>query len=146
MIIREILPEDQPQLARIFQQVFTAPPWNEHWSEASASAVLDEWLPLQRFYGLVAVIDEELVGFVFGRLESWDTKQLFYVKELGVLPGLRRAGIGSALTETLEVRMKERGVDMLYLNTLKDSPAAEFYSAREYRASKRMVMYSKTFN
>jgi aminoglycoside 6'-N-acetyltransferase I len=143
MNIRTIEISDRVGIAKAFCRTFTAPPWNEAWSEQSALTVIDEWLPSPQFFGLVAIDEGFVQGFVFGRRETWDQTKLFYVKELCVVPEHQRKGLGKRLTSSLEDLLRSEGVSMLYLHTMRDSPAAGFYDAQQYRASQRMVMFSK---
>ncbi|HLP09543.1 MAG TPA: GNAT family N-acetyltransferase, partial [Opitutaceae bacterium] len=102
MQIREITPDDRVGIAGVFQRAFAAAPWKEVWSDDSALALIDEWLLLPRFFGLVAVSEGTIVGMVFGRFEAWDRKGLFYMKELCVAPEYQRSGVGAQLNQALE--------------------------------------------
>lgn len=143
MLVRELTHEDRQDVASVFQRTFATAPWNENWSMNSAMAVVDEWLSQSQFFGLVAVDNGSMVGAIFGRFESWDTKTLFYVKELCVLPERQREGVGLELNRKLEENLRSRGVASVYLHTLRDSPASFFYRSQEYQLSEKMIMLSK---
>jgi ribosomal protein S18 acetylase RimI-like enzyme len=140
---REISLSDRPALVSIFCRAFAAPPWNESWSENDALRMIDEWIPSPYFFGLIAVADANAVAFAFGRIESWQFSRMFYLKELCVLPEVQRSGVGMALSHELEQRLKSRGVDLIYLHSMKDSPASKFYEKQQYHASNHMLMFTR---
>lgn len=141
--IREITFADRDSMAAVFVAAFAGPPWNELWSAESALTMIDEWMPALGFYGLVAEIKGQTVGFVFGRAESWNTKLTFYVKELCVHPEFQRLGVGSTLMEELERKLTDRHITSIYLLSLRDSVASSFYTKHAYKDSKRMCVFSK---
>lgn len=140
---REIVPSDREVLASVLCRAFAAPPWNESWSESDALRMIDEWLTSPYFFGLIALADANAVAFAFGRIESWQSSRLFYLKELCVIPEMQSAGIGTALSHEVEQHIKSRGVSLIYLHSMKDSPASKFYEKQQYHASNRMLMFSR---
>jgi aminoglycoside 6'-N-acetyltransferase I len=141
--IRETSFEDRTAMADVFIAAFAKLPWNESWNRKSALAMFDEWMPAPGFYGLIAELDRQVVGFVFGRMESWDTKLTFYIKELCVNPDFQHRGVGSILSKELEARLIDKNVTSIYLLTLRDSLASGFYAKHGYKSSDQMCVFGK---
>jgi aminoglycoside 6'-N-acetyltransferase I len=141
--IRETSFADRTAMADVFVAAFAKPPWNESWSQKSALAMIDEWMPCPGFYGLIGEMERQVVGFVFGRAETWDTKLTFYVKELCVKPDFQRRGIGSILSKELEGRLISKNVTSIYLLSLRDSLASLFYTRHSYKRSEQMCVFGK---
>ena len=53
VMIREIETEDISELAKLFVEVFNAPPWNDRWDAHTAKTRLREIFGTPGFYGIV---------------------------------------------------------------------------------------------
>jgi len=86
---------------------------------------------------LLVACDPGVVGFVMFTLEEGSYEQDVtrgVLENLYVVPDRRNEGIGSALLETAERRLRERGVDVIALEVMADNAAARrFYRDRGYR-------------
>jgi len=81
-------------------------------------------------YLVVAIIDERIVGFVFGyKLASWHNDSYeFLLYDIEVLNECRRSGIGTKLINKFKSIAKKEGCQELWLPTNKSNrPAVEFY-------------------
>jgi aminoglycoside 6'-N-acetyltransferase I len=128
--------------AALFVAVFNTPPWNDAWTHETVKGRLAEILATPGFRGLVAM-DDAVVGFIIGNCEQWFDGMHFCVKEMCVRPDLQGQGIGTQLLQRLEESLRAEGVTLMYLLTLRGSPAAEFYGKRGYRASRRMAAFTR---
>lgn len=73
-------------------------------------------------------------GFVLGRLEQCDSGRLYYLQKMGVKSAEQGRGIGSELLDHLLNELKTRDVERVYLSTMRERPAASFYSATGFHA------------
>lgn len=128
--------------ARLYRTVFNEPPWDDNWTLESAQTRLSEIIETPGYRGYSASLDEELVGLVMGNLEQWYTGEHFYLKEMCVRPSRQRRGIGTTLMEYLTRDLREDGVERVYLLTMQESPAREFYETNGFRLNEQMGMQS----
>lgn len=84
----------------------------------------------------VAVEDGELLGFVMFTVESGEFAQdttRGLVRNIYVTPAERNRGVGTALLETAESALLERGAERLTLEVMADNePARQFYRHHGY--------------
>lgn len=75
--------------------------------------------PADQPYGLVAVDDKEVVGFVHYHfhLSTWSTSGYCYLEDLFVDDAVRGKGAGRALIEAVYRKADERGVSRVYWHT-----------------------------
>ncbi len=126
--------------------VFNNPPWNESWEAEAVAQRIEDCYHTPGFYGLTVRIGDEVVGFAVGYTERWDTGKHFYLKEMCVASEHQRRGIGTALMNVLEGKLKHEGVEKLYLHTARDTSAQAFYEKRGFYVSSRMIMMAKSLN
>lgn len=127
----------------LFVSVFNAPPWDENWDTTVAAQRLDDCYNTPGFYGLIAKIDHEAVGFAIGFIERWDKSRHFHLKEICIVTEKQRGGVGTMLLGALEKQLKSQGVKMLYLHTARDTLAQNFYDKNGFYASSKMIMMVK---
>ena len=115
-----------------------------------ASIYPDPWpralfhLMLERAPGLflVAVSDEKVVGYAVGEVEMRDGLSAGHVMNLAVDHPWRRKGVGQALLEELEVRLKERGIALFFLEVRESNlPAQSLYTKNSYTVVGRLPGY-----
>jgi len=120
---REIEEKDRKEIAELYCRVFAGKPWFESWTLEGALEVLDNAHKKESFLGVIAILENKIVGFSFGyRLPEKSTENVafakvrelfkskeiesdnvFYGAETGVDPELQNKGIG---TEMFDYRMK----------------------------------------
>jgi ribosomal protein S18 acetylase RimI-like enzyme len=79
---------------------------------------------------LVADFQEEIIGVVIGGYDG--RRGMIY--HLAVDKEYRRIGVGTALMEALEGRLREKGCLRSYLMIRKDNAAAQFYEKKGWQA------------
>ena len=128
MIIKELNSTNLKEIKPLFLEVFTAPPWNEDWSDEKH---LDNYLkdltevrnPL--VFGLFD--EDDLIGFSIGRIKHWCEGPEYYIEELGIRKDHQRKGYGREFFSLMENQLKKRGLHSIYLTTERQQPAYEFY-------------------
>ena len=115
-----------------------------------ASIYPDPWpralfhLMLERAPGLflVAVSVEKVVGYAVGEVEMRGGSSAGHVMNLAVDRPWRRKGVGQALLEELEVRLKERGIALFFLEVRESNlPAQSLYTKNSYTVVGRLPGY-----
>ena len=132
--------DDLASCAEIFVEVFNSAPWDEDWAVSSALPHLTEIAGTPGFAGLKVISEGQMVGFVMGHVESYDTGGDFCLQEMCLRPTLQRQGIGTALLDQLKRHLIEAGARKLYLLTSRDGPAARFYEKNGFYTSDKMIM------
>jgi ribosomal protein S18 acetylase RimI-like enzyme len=79
---------------------------------------------------LVADFQEEIIGVVMGGYDG--RRGMIY--HLAVDKEYRQIGVGTALMETLEDRLREKGCLRSYLMVRKDNAATQFYEKQGWQA------------
>jgi aminoglycoside 6'-N-acetyltransferase I len=130
--------------ATLFISVFNSPPWNEKWSQDVALKRLEDCFNTPGAYGVVAIVEDEVSGFAIGVVEQYDRNENFYLKEICVDSTKQRSGIGTKMMDALHHDLVRKGVGMVYLLTIRDSPAAAFYEKCGFLNSSKMIMMSKS--
>lgn len=106
-------------IADLYAKIYSAAPWYEKWTRESALAELDEVKEKQGFVGVLASLEDKLIGFSWGYdiplentsrvdfdkirrellTKNLDLNKAFYAAETGVELDFRRQGIGRLLVK-----------------------------------------------
>ena len=129
--VRECRREDLGQVAQIFREAYSKPPYDLDWSEKNARSKV-----IEHFHGdtiLVADTGDGVAGFIVFRAALWGEADHGYIVEFAVASDLQGQGVGSSLLEAAENALTERGVteiELVDVNT--NAEACEFYKHRGY--------------
>ena len=96
------------------------------------------------FWGILAVLDERIIGFLFGTIEAFYDGDHFCVREMVVALGAQRRGTGGRLLEEAESRLRGRGVSEVYLMTSRGNGTGEFYEKNGYAFWDSMAIMGKS--
>ena len=146
MMVRELDRSNNDEIKRLFREVFSAPPWNEDWSDERQ---LDDYLldltevrnPL--LFGLFE--GEELIGISIGRIKHWCGGTEYFIEELCIRPDMQGKGYGRAFFSLIESDLKARGLDTIFLMTEKDKPAYGFYKKIGFEELPGLTSFCKRF-
>lgn len=130
----------------LFKEVFSAPPWNEDWSDDDQ---LDNYLkdltevrnPL--LYGLYE--GNDLVGVSIGRIKHWCEGTEYFIEELCIRMDRQKKGYGKEFFSLIEKDLKEKGLDTIFLMTDRDKPAYEFYKKNGFKEIPELTSFIKLF-
>lgn len=134
------------EIRSLFKEVFSAPPWNEDWSDDDQ---LDNYLkdltevrnPL--LYGLYE--GNDLVGVSIGRIKHWCEGTEYFIEELCIRMDRQKKGYGKEFFSLIEKDLKEKGLDTIFLMTDRDKPAYEFYKKNGFKEIPELTSFIKLF-
>jgi len=94
-----------------------------------ADVLRDGFGPEKRFEALIALLDDEPVGFAlyFHNYSTWEGRAGLFVEDLFVLERARGHGLGRQLITALAAIADARGCKRLDLNVLDWNPTRDFY-------------------
>lgn len=135
-----LTPSDLDESAALYVAVFGATPWDEAWPVDVARARLADLLATPRAVALgVRESDGLLLGFVVGHLQRTVDGDQLWVQEMCVRTDRQRAGLGGLLLE--ELARRNPAVRSWMLLTLREGPAADFYTRHGFRPARRIGVF-----
>jgi N-acetylglutamate synthase-like GNAT family acetyltransferase len=139
--IEKIVSEEiLPKCATILVMAYNSEPWNDEWTQEIALRKLQCFYHSPDFMGLLAFMDEQLVGACVGNIEPYYTGDYFYLKEMFVLPGSQHSGIGKAMMQYLKNELTKLGIRQMMLFTSGDFFPFHFYEKSGFKTLENMVM------
>jgi ribosomal protein S18 acetylase RimI-like enzyme len=129
--------------AELYVNIFSAAPWNEQWTLETARMRLQDIFETPGFMGYLSYEMGSVAGFVMGNVEIYQQQRHCYIREICVHPVYQHQGIGSQLMQTIEKRCHAAGLDCIYLLTMRESPAEQFYRKLGFYTSQKMILMSK---
>lgn len=127
MQIRNIEKNDIDGLAKLLMEVYNEAPWNNEWTIESATEAVESLTAFPKFYGLLAIDGDDIVGAIMGNVRPYSKQRTYYIDELFVSSAHRRQGIAKKLYESAREKLKDMGVAGAFFTTLKGSGAYKFY-------------------
>lgn len=126
MEFRVVNENDIPALAAAMSSSYSEEPWNEKWNSERAKRRIKSILVGFESLGVAAFEDGKLIGAALGFVDPYADEDFFFVSELFVIPEWKKQGVGKKLLAELEIHLKERGVSVLELISIKEN--WEFYA------------------
>ena len=128
--------------SELYCQVFSGPPWSEHWSLENANERLNHFYKSKGFIGLLAE-NQGTKGFVLGNTEPFLNGDWFYLREMCVARTDQGQGIGTDLLKQLNIFLANKSVQNIYLATDRNIPAAKFYEKHGFSQEENIGFYFK---
>lgn len=138
-MIRDFHPDDLERCVALLISAYNIDPWNNHWTVATASRYLNEFVASAHFVGFVLCENELIVGALFAHRKTWWTNDELFVDELFVDPEFQRQGYGWRLLSHAEAYAKSAGLAGLTLLTNRYFPAKTFYEKHGYQEADHVV-------
>ncbi len=141
-MIRAYEPRDFDACVQLLMDAYNGAPWENHWTEETASRHLKEFLSCPAFVGFTALENGQTVGALFAHRQTWWTQDEVYVDELFVHPLFQGKGHGKQLLQAAETHCRENGLAGVVLLTNRHMPAKAFYDRNGYvQADHVIYMY-----
>ena len=144
MIIQRLNETHLKACARIYAETFNDAPWHDKWDKESAYDRLNEIYETPRFLGMVAIEDDQVIGAVFGVLETWFKGHMYNLKEMFVMKETKGKGIGTVMMNKLEEELGNYDVHTIALFTSQGDLTEKFYIKNGYVSENDMVMMCKS--
>lgn len=134
-LIRSFVPNDYPEVSRIWQAIFPDPV-----DQIDTEEYIRRFIIHNHGLSFVAEKDCRIVGTV---LAGHDTRR-GYIYHLGVLPDFRRRGIGKALLDAAEKSLASQGIEKAHLFVFQENRTAlSFYEDVGYKLRDDINVCSK---
>ncbi|RBI59804.1 GNAT family N-acetyltransferase [halophilic archaeon] len=140
---RPVSENDLTECVRLYCSVFNEEPWNDAWTEQTAQTRLHEILEAPGYRGYAATRNSDVIGFAMGNLEQWHSGKRFFLKEMLVDTALQQSGIGTDLLDYLITELRRENVEQVYLLTMRDSPAYDFYKKNGFTLTEQTTMLTQ---
>lgn len=131
------------EVSEFYVKSFNAPPWNDKWTKESATRRLTQMINSEGSYGIVCYLDEEPVAMILGNHEYYYDGMHFNIKEFCVDHSKKGKGIGRKLLEEFTIRLKDMGIDNIYLWTSRTDMTEGFYKKNGYEVIDELIMMKK---
>ncbi|MGN0905797.1 MAG: GNAT family N-acetyltransferase [Bullifex sp.] len=140
MEIRRLTPEDLDDMAELFVNVFSLPPWSEDWSHERAVRYLSLQLVVPEPFSFGLFIDNRPVALEVGSVRAWWKGDEAMIGEFCVRPDLQGQGIGGLFLAEIKKKASEAGLASLCLITDRNHPAFSFYEKHGFSPIEDNVM------
>jgi aminoglycoside 6'-N-acetyltransferase I len=145
-IVKNVLLNNIQGCADVFCSVFAMPPWYEIWKKEDAYQRLYEIYSTKNSISLCCIIDDKVVGCLFGVLYKWYNGYQFEIKEFFVNKKNQGKGIGKAILDHLELLLSDKKPVEMFLQTLSHEDTIFFYKSRGYAIKEKHLIFGKKFN
>ena len=142
-MIRTYEPGDLNDCAHLLMAAYNGAPWENHWTEETASRYLREFSSSPDFVGYIALEGDKPVGALFAHRKTWWTQDELYVDELFVKPEFHRKGYGKQLLTAAEEHCRDNGLAGVTLLTNRHMPAKAFYDRNGYAQADHVIYMYK---
>lgn len=127
----------------LFINVFNQAPWHDEWEIGNAKEYLTDFIHTPGFIGIMAMKDNEVIGFIFGNCKKWWSGKEYFIQEMCVNTDLQGSGIGTALLDSLAKTLKEQHIQRINLLTNRDVPANTFYNNKGFETLDNLIFLNK---
>ena len=113
------------------------------WTEESAGKRIHQVLSMEDSYSLILEDGNLVLGFVMGYFKQYDDIVGYTLEEIVISFEHQNKGIGSALLQEIERRVRERGASCVELQAVLDERHERYYGKAGYRNASNFVMKVK---
>lgn len=126
--LRQLDASDFDHIKMLFRTVFTAPPWNEDWSdEDQLNEYLRDLMGQRTPLSLGLFENGTLIGLSLGYIKHWYSATEYVIDELCIDPDFQRKGYGTQFVSRIEEFLGNREIHTIFLTTERNVPAYQFY-------------------
>lgn len=143
MEFKRLVEGDLNKCTETFIEVFNHEPWNDEWIFTKAKKYLLDFYQTPGFLGVLAVENDEILGFIFGVHRVWWSGDEFFINEMCVKIQQQNKGIGRALLNHLIKELNHSNISNIILLTDRGIPAEEFYKKNGFKEIERIIFLHK---
>jgi N-acetylglutamate synthase-like GNAT family acetyltransferase len=140
--VRKVSPADEGALALVYRAAFSAEPYQETWTDASARLRVRQLLHGAKNKGWVVTLYGHPVGFSFLQIKEGFNGRYAELLETAVHPYLQRQGMGSLLMGEVGKFKKMMKLRTLYGMSL-NPKLGVFFKKLGFKPSSRAKIWSK---
>ncbi|WP_236913672.1 GNAT family N-acetyltransferase [Clostridium sp. Cult2] len=143
MLIRNMTEEDIDNCVNIFGDAYSKEPWNETYDLDKVREFLKKFTLNNIYIGWVVLKGHQTIGFAIGIIMPSIGKDYFKIEDICIRPDMQGKGIGRQLIKKITLELKNKDIDSIMLNTIKEFPAYRFYLMNgfdEIKSSSTMIL------
>lgn len=144
MELKRLGKDDLTKCTETFIEVFNEEPWNDEWTFRRAEEYLLHFYQTPGFLGVVAVENDEMLGFIIGVNRVWWSGDEFFINEMCVKTNSQNKGIGRAMLNHLIKELHSNNISNISLLTDRGIPAEEFYKRNGFEEIERIIFLHKS--
>lgn len=146
MHLKELTIENLNEIRELFRSVFTAPPWNDDWSdEEQLDNYLKDLMCVRTPLILALIKEEEMIGIAIGNIRHWHSGTEYFIEELYIRTDMQKQGHGRKFLQLIEDYLKEHGLHQIFLMTERHVPAYQFYKDLGFEELPEHVSFFREF-
>ena len=121
--------------------------YNKHedgvWTTQTAYKRIHQIWSREDSYCLLLEENHQVIGFAIGNMEQYDDLVAYNLVELVIAADYQNQGIGTAMMEELERRVKALGASMIQLQAINDERHHRFYGKLNYYNATNLIVKAK---
>jgi len=132
---------DFKRIAELYKQGFSEEPYNEPWTFEKA---LDKIKLFESYCDIyVALLEENVVGFIIVNSNQWFPGEVVFIEEIVVERDFRKNGVAKKFIRNIEEIYKEKGYKELILISNKKSKAYEIWKKLGFSENNENILINK---
>ncbi|WP_294373336.1 GNAT family N-acetyltransferase [uncultured Clostridium sp.] len=143
-MIKKITMENIEEISNLFIKAFNGEPWNDEWTYETASKRLVDIINMPGYKGMAYYHEGALAGMIMGRDEQYFNGIHFQILEFCVDKNIQGKGFGRKLLTEFTEKLKNDGVERIYLYTIHGPKTEGFYEKNGYVSDDDMLIMSKS--
>lgn len=146
MQVRSLTAADEPQIAAVIRDAFSAPPWCEDWSdEARLLQYVHEGMDGAGALAFGLGDERQLVAVIMGHVRHWHNRVEYIIEDVAVRREYQGRGLGKLLMTQVLAACQALGIDEAGLRTRRDAAAYAFYQKLGFQEQEKDVYFSFQF-
>ena len=129
--------------AKILEDAYSRPPFNEKWQAGNSYKYLVSKFKYCEKYSYVLIDGKSIRGFILVSLSHWSNGPQAIIEEIVINPEYQHQGFGGMLMDYVETKLKNLHVQSTLLWTNKKSLGHKFHKKHGFSQVSDLVIMSK---
>jgi N-acetylglutamate synthase-like GNAT family acetyltransferase len=144
MEIRKIQQADLSVCAKLLEDTYSLPPYNEIFKEHTPESYINSKYNTCKDNSFVVVDDKDsIIGFIFINTSAWSQGPQAIIEEVVVAPNYQNKGVGRELLEYAHNYLESLDVKSIMVWAKKDDCLLDFYKNQGYSLADDFVVMFK---